>query len=123
MKKRGSALALRRRYGRAGTPKSRAVRPALTALLDFVTSGRRYKSQNPYSIDEVRNANLALYGDVYASAGGVIDNKKINTPQKRALHALLDFVVSGRRYESRNPYLTPEVEAAFKALGRDWRKE
>lgn len=40
-----------------------------------------------------------------------------------ALAALLDFVTSGRRYESRNPYSIPEVESAYRALDRDWRKE
>jgi hypothetical protein len=41
----------------------------------------------------------------------------------KALTDLLDFVVSGRRYETRNPYSIPEVNAAFEALGRDWRNE
>lgn len=40
-----------------------------------------------------------------------------------ALENLLEFVTSGRRYETQNPYTIPEVEAAYKALGRDWRYE
>lgn len=45
------------------------------------------------------------------------------TELREALAALLEFVTSGRRYETRNPYTIPEVEAAYKALGRDWRTE
>lgn len=40
-----------------------------------------------------------------------------------ALTNLLEFVVSGRRYVNRNPYTIAEVQEAYKALGRDWRKE
>ena len=36
----------------------------------------------------------------------------------RALEDLLEFVTSGRRYETRNPYTIPEVQAAFRALAR-----
>lgn len=34
----------------------------------------------------------------------------------KALTELLDFVVSGRRYVSRNPYTIPEVKQAQEAL-------
>ena len=34
-----------------------------------------------------------------------------------ALRNLLDYVVSGRRYETTNPYFVNEVKEAFKALG------
>lgn len=43
------------------------------------------------------------------------------TELRKALTDLLEFVTSGRRYETRNPYTIPEVDAAFKALGKDWR--
>jgi hypothetical protein len=42
---------------------------ALDDLLLFVTSGRRYKTQNPYTIDEVKEAIRVLspedYRDIY----------------------------------------------------------
>ena len=38
-----------------------------------------------------------------------------------ALEAMLDLITSGRHYETQNPYTRPEVEAAYKALGRNWR--
>lgn len=34
-----------------------------------------------------------------------------------ALRKLLDYVVSGRRYNTTNPYFVEEVKASFKALG------
>lgn len=40
-----------------------------------------------------------------------------------ALTNLLEFVTSGRRYKSQNPYTIPEVQASFKALGIDWRNK
>ena len=40
-----------------------------------------------------------------------------------ALEALLDLITSGRHYQTQNPYTRPEVEQAYKALGRDWRTE
>ena len=36
------------------------LRRALTNLLEFVTSGRRYQTQNPYTIPEVKAAMAAL---------------------------------------------------------------
>lgn len=38
---------------------------ALAVLLDFVTSGRRYTRQNPYTIPEVKEAFAALGLDPY----------------------------------------------------------
>jgi hypothetical protein len=36
-----------------------------------------------------------------------------------ALAALLEFVTSGRRYETRNPYSLPEVKEAIRLLDLD----
>jgi hypothetical protein len=38
-------------------------RLALEKLLEFVTSGRRYESRNPYCIDEVKEAMAVLEAD------------------------------------------------------------
>ena len=40
-----------------------------------------------------------------------------------AVEALLDLITSGRHYQTQNPYTRPEIEQAFKALGRDGRTE
>ena len=50
---------LRKRYGRAGGGVSKC-RKALKDLLEFTTSGRRYKTQNPYTIPEVSAGFEAL---------------------------------------------------------------
>ena len=42
---------------------------------------------------------------------------------KEALEALLELITSGKHYETQNPYTRPEVEQAYKALGRNWRSE
>ena len=40
-----------------------------------------------------------------------------------ALEAMLRLITSGKHYETQNPYTRPEVEQAYKALGRNWRSE
>lgn len=41
----------------------------------------------------------------------------MNANERKAVRALLAYVTSGRRYESRNPYTIPEVIAAIHAIG------
>lgn len=49
--------------------------------------------------------------------------REANAVLRDALEAMLSLITSGKHYETQNPYTRPEVEQAFKALGRDWRTE
>ena len=42
---------------------------------------------------------------------------------REALETMLELITSGRHYQTQNPYTRPEVEQAYRALGRDWRTE
>jgi len=43
-----------------GKGKKKSCKAALRNLLQYVTSGRRYESKNPYMVDEVKDAIVAL---------------------------------------------------------------
>ena len=41
-------------------PKKHTCKAALRQLIDYCTSGRRYQTQNPYSVPEIKDAIVAL---------------------------------------------------------------
>lgn len=56
--------------------------------------------------------------DIYDA---LVSAERVKGDLGQALEAMLDLITSGRHYETQNPYTRPEVEQAYRALGRDWK--
>ena len=71
-------------------PKKYTCKAALRQLIDYCTSGRRYQTQNPYSVPEIKDAIVAL-GD--PSLG--IDSWFHGSPEKLSPYGRLQRMPAG----------------------------
>ena len=64
--------------------------------------------------------NIKIHEQLIVNDGENPEANKVEELTK-ALEGLLNLMTKGSK--TGNPYSKPEVDAAFKALGRDWRNE